>query len=91
MTLKSDAKFQEKTIYCFKTVKNLVNFDPSTRKSQNFVLQWAVFDQIRKCFSQKSTEELCLMALNIDTKFEGKLACASKNNMRNLFCKFSPE
>ena len=51
MTLKSDAKFQEKTTYCFKTVKNLVNFDPSTRKSQNFVLQWAVFDQIRKCFS----------------------------------------
>ena len=32
----------------------------------------------------KSTEELCLMALKIDTKFEGKLACAFKNDMRNL-------
>ena len=30
------------------------------------------------------------MALNIDPKFEGKLTCASKNNMRN-FGKFSPE
>ena len=27
---------------------------------------------------QKSTEELCLIALKIDTKFERKLACASK-------------
>ena len=51
MTLKSDAKLQEKTTYCFITVKNLVNFDPSTRKSQNFALQLAVFDQITKCFS----------------------------------------
>ena len=24
------------------------------------------------------------MALNIDAKFEGKLTCASKNDMRNL-------
>ena len=24
------------------------------------------------------------MALNIDAKFEGKLACAFKNNMKNL-------
>ena len=30
------------------------------------------------------TEELCLMALNIDEKFKEKLAFAFKNNMRNL-------
>ena len=35
-------------------------------------------------WAKKSTEELCLMALNIDAKFEGKLNCAFKNNMRNL-------
>ena len=29
------------------------------------------------------------MALKIDTKFEGKLTCASKNDVK--FCKFSPE
>ena len=28
--------------------------------------------------------ELCLMALNIDAKFEGKLTCAFKNDMKNL-------
>ena len=26
----------------------------------------------------------CLMALKIEAKFEGKLTCASKNDMRNL-------
>ena len=30
------------------------------------------------------TEELCLMALKIDAQFEEKLACAFKNDMRNL-------
>ena len=29
-------------------------------------------------------EELCLMALNIGSKFEGKLTCASRNDMMNL-------
>ena len=28
--------------------------------------------------------ELCLMALKIDPKFEGKLICAFKNDMTNL-------
>ena len=40
MTLKSDAKFEEKLISCFKNDKNLVNFDLSTRNSQNFLLDW---------------------------------------------------
>ena len=33
---------------------------------------------------KKSVEKLCLMALKIDAKFEGKLTCAFKNDMRNL-------
>ena len=33
MTLKSDAKFEENLICCFKNDKNLVNFDPSTFRS----------------------------------------------------------
>ena len=40
MTLKSDAKFEEKLICCFKNDKNLVNFDLSTRNSQNFYFDW---------------------------------------------------
>ena len=38
MILKSDAKFEEKPIRCFKNDKNLVNFDPSTQKSKKFAL-----------------------------------------------------
>ena len=38
MTLKIDAKFGEKLISCFKTDKNLVNFYPSTQKSQKLEL-----------------------------------------------------
>ena len=38
MTLKSDAKFEENLIFCFKNDKNLVNFDPSTQKSQKSAL-----------------------------------------------------
>ena len=38
MILNIDAKFKEKLIFCFKTDKNLVNFYPSTQKSQKFAL-----------------------------------------------------
>ena len=39
MTLKSDAKFEEKLTCCFKTVmRDLTNSDPSTQKSQKFSL-----------------------------------------------------
>ena len=38
MTLKRDAKFEEKTTRCLKNDKNLVNFDPITQKSQTFAL-----------------------------------------------------
>ena len=38
MILKADAKFEEKSIHCFKNEKNLVNFDASTQKSPKFAL-----------------------------------------------------
>ena len=41
MTLKIDAKFEEKLIFCFKNDKNLVKFDPSTRKSAKLALSFA--------------------------------------------------
>ena len=37
MTMKIDAKFEEKVLCCFKTDKNLVNFDLSTQKSQKVI------------------------------------------------------
>ena len=38
MIPKSGAKFEEKLPFCFKNNKNLVNFDPSTKKSEIFAL-----------------------------------------------------
>ena len=37
MISKSGAKFEEK-LFCLKIDKNLVNFDPTTKKSKNFAL-----------------------------------------------------
>ena len=45
MTLKNDAKSEEKPICCFKNDKIFENFDPSTRKSQKFALLLVPFVQ----------------------------------------------
>ena len=64
----------------FKTdMKNLTNIDPSTQKSKIFALKDTMFE-----LKKYRTEELCLTALNIDAKIEGRLTCAFKNEMRNL-------
>ena len=39
VTMKNDAKFEEELTCQFKTdIRNLMNFDPSTEKSQKFAL-----------------------------------------------------
>ena len=39
MAMKNDAKFEEELTFQFKIdMRNLINFDPSTRKSQKFAL-----------------------------------------------------
>ena len=58
-------------------------FWPEHSKISQSVFYWAAFDQ-GIWWTKKNTEELCLMALKIDAKFEGKLTCAFKNDMRNL-------
>ena len=45
---------------------------------------WAYLVQSIWCFSQKILEELCVMTLNGDAKFNGKLTCGLKNDVRNL-------
>ena len=35
-------------------------------------------------FDLKKYRGVCLVALKIDTKFEGKLTCAFRNDMKNL-------
>ena len=45
MTMKNYAKFEKELTGQFKTdMTNLLNFEPSTRKSQKFAHLWAAFD-----------------------------------------------
>ena len=46
MTMKNDAKFEEELTFNFKIdMRNLMNFDPSTWKSQKFSFGCAPFEQ----------------------------------------------
>ena len=46
MTMKNNTKFEEELTCQFKMdIRNLTNFDLSTRKFQTFALQWDAFDQ----------------------------------------------
>ena len=44
----------------------------------------ATFVESILCLSQKSAEELCVITLKNDAKYEEELTCALKNNMGNL-------
>ena len=46
MTLKINAKFEEKLICCFKIDNNLVNFGLSTQNSQNVHFDWFFFGKL---------------------------------------------
>ena len=46
VAMKNEAKFEEELTCQFKIdMRNLTNFDLSTRKSQKFAFQWASFEQ----------------------------------------------
>ena len=76
MRMKNGAKFEEDLTCQFKTdMKNLTNFDPTTSKSQNLNFNELLLTKVYNVWAKKSTEELCLIALKIDVKFEDKLTC----------------
>ena len=65
MTLKSDVKFEEKSICCFKNNKNFVNFDPSSQKSQKicifigpFCAKYITFEEKLTCGLEKDMRNL---------------------------------
>ena len=52
MTMKNNAKFQEELTCCFEIdMKNLKNFDLSTRKPRKFSFYWVPFEQSIYCWS----------------------------------------
>ena len=86
MTLKSDAKFEEKlTCGLENDMRNLANFHQAEHwKVSKLGLSLDLFVQNRKCMSLKFTEELCVMTMKNDAKFEEELTCQFKIDMRNL-------
>ena len=71
MTLKCDAKFKKKLACGFKyDMMNLVNFHPSTQKSENFISIGYFWPKYMWFELKKNTEELSFMTLNSDAKFE---------------------
>ena len=43
-----------------------------------------LLNKVYNVWAKKSIGEFCLMALNIDATFEGKLTCAFKSDLKNL-------
>ena len=72
-------------------MRNVVNFQPTTRKSKNFTSMGSFCPKKYKVGAKKNTEEisyiseeLCVMTLKGDAKFKGKLIRGLKNEVRNL-------
>ena len=85
MTLKKDANFEEKlTLGSKNHVRNLVNFNASSGKSENLHFDVLLLSKVYYVWTKKSTEELCVTTLKNDAKCEEELTCAWKNDMRNL-------
>ena len=88
MTLKTDAKFEEKpTCELENDKRNLAIFLPEHSKFSKFGLWWEPFIQSRKCMSLKFTEETeksCIMTMKNDAKSEDELICRFKTDRRNL-------
>ena len=78
-------KIWRKTDLCFqKWHEEFGKFSPEHLKVSKLGLWWDPFIQSRKCMSLKFTEELCVMTMKNDAKFEKELTCQFKIDMRNL-------
>ena len=69
MTIKNDAKFKKRTCGFKHDMRNLVNFHPTTQKSENFTSMGFFCPKYMR-FALKNTEELSFMTLNSDAKFK---------------------
>ena len=69
MTIKGDAKFKGKLIFCFKhRIRNLVNFDANGRQSEN--LNYVELFLIKACKDLDETVQESGMALKSDVVFD---------------------
>ena len=64
-------------------IRNLVNLMRAVASLKICTL-FCYFVEKILCLSQKSAEELCVITLKNDAKFQEELTCALKNDMGNL-------
>ena len=86
--MKSDVKLEEKLTWGLKNFgkwhEEFCKFSPEHSEVSKLGLWWNSFAQSRKYMSLKLTEELCVMTMKNDAKFEKELTCHFLNDMRNL-------
>ena len=81
----SDVKFEEKlTLGSKNNMRNLVNFNASSDKSDNLYFDVLIFSKVYYFELKKSTEDLCVITLKNDPNFEEKLTFCLKNDLRNF-------
>ena len=79
MTLKSDARFEEKVTYGLENdIEEFGKFLPEYSNVSKLGLWWGTFIQSRKLFCLKFTEELCIITMKNDAKFEEEMTCLFK-------------
>ena len=83
MTLKSDARFEEKLICCFKLTRIWWILTQALESLKNVLFDWLLCAK-NITFDLRKTEELPFMTLKRDAKFEEKLTCGLQNDIRNL-------
>ena len=81
MTLKGYVEFKGKLTCGLKNnIMNLVNFHAHSQKSKNLHFDGLLLSKAHKNVDE-NTEELYLMTLKSDAKFEEKLTLGSKNDI----------
>ena len=75
---------KEKWLVVSKTTWGIWQIFTRALKVSKLGLSWGPFVQSRKCMSLEFTEELCVMTMKNDAKFEEESTCHFENDMTNL-------
>ena len=85
MTRECDTKFEEKLTGGLENdMEEFGKFSPEHKKFSKLEFSMDSYIQSRKCMSLKLKEELCVITMNNDAKFEIQLTCHFIIDMRNL-------
>ena len=84
VTMKNDAKFEDELTCQFKIDMGIWPMLTRVLKNLNNVLfNRILLNKVYNVWAKKSIVELCLMAMNSDATFDGKVTCFLKTDMRN--------